>query len=429
MSLLTLTSLSGLLFLLSTVAADPFFVVQHGNAVVTSRRDPIISPGGISGHLHSIVGSSSFKPSYEYQNSINGKCTSANVNVDKSNYWVPQLYRKLGEGQLELVKMNRVNTYYFIRRSGPTEQMYEFPKGMKMLAGNPFRNTFDANDPAQAAVEYVCLGTDDTPMNTFPERSCPDDLRAQVTFPNCWDGQNPWLEGSKHVSYPASGRFDAGGPCPSTHPYRIPTLFFEYHFNDKYDYTPGARVWAQGDDIGYGFHGDFTMGWPEGLFTEIVNAGESCAVLFEVGNCPPLKQYFTGVGGGTCQPDDPSVVVNEDIGLTGPVARLPGDNPIWNGGAAPNKSGSSSDSGGAATSVNSAAGINSIPASGSSSAVGAAASSPAAAVAVPPTGSSTILAPLASSAPASAPTPAATTSSKHGGWGGWGGKRRLGRSH
>nr|XP_019047865.1 hypothetical protein I302_04485 [Kwoniella bestiolae CBS 10118]OCF26795.1 hypothetical protein I302_04485 [Kwoniella bestiolae CBS 10118] len=196
---------------------------------------------------------------------------------------------------------------------------------------------------------------------------------------------------------------------------------------DKYTYTPDARVWAQGDDIGYGFHGDFTNGWPEGLFTQIVGAGESCAVLFEIANCPPLSKYFTGDRGATCQPDDPSVVVNEEIGLTGPVAKLPGDNPIWNGGAAPNKPGGSA--GGAAA-------ASAVPASGGASSVAApasAASSPAAAVAVPPAGSSA--APVSNAAasappPASvpAPAPAPTTSARYGGWGGWR-KRRLNYQH
>ncbi|OCF44434.1 hypothetical protein I317_01694 [Kwoniella heveanensis CBS 569] len=312
------------------VVADPFFVVQHGASIITSRLDPIISPGGVSAHVHSIVGTSSFRPDYTYENSCAGRCTSANVDVDKSSYWTPQLYRKKDSGGVELVKMNRVNTYYFIRRTGPTEPINEFPPGFKMLAGYPFRSTFDANDPTNAAIAYTCLGAPGQPnTNGFPTTSCPSDLRAEVTFPNCWDGTNVWLEGSKHVAYPAEGRFDSGGRCPSTHPHRLPTLFYEFHYYDQYPYEPGRRVWAMGDDLGYGFHGDFTNGWPEGLFTDIVAAGESCAVLFELGSCPPLAPHFTGNGTQTCAPDYPDVVVNEEIGLNGPVAALPGTNPLW----------------------------------------------------------------------------------------------------
>ncbi|WVQ81576.1 hypothetical protein IAT38_003700 [Cryptococcus sp. DSM 104549] len=310
--------------------ADPFWIVQHGPAVVTSRLDPLISPGEVSGHVHSVVGSSAFSSNYDYDKSRAGKCTTANVGDDMSNYWIPQLYRKQDNGTFEIVKMNRVNTYYFMRRSGPDEEVHEFPSGFRMLAGNAKRTTYDADDYTNAAINYVCLGIDGSPATpAFPEQSCPQDLRAQVFFPNCWDGKNEWLEGSAHVAYPVSGGHEGGGPCPSTHPKRIMSLFYEFHFADQYDYKPGARVWANGDNVGYTLHGDFTTGWPLGLFPEIFEYGATCNVMFELGTCPPLAKTFAGVGGETCAPDDKSVLVNEDIGETGSLAKLPGENPIW----------------------------------------------------------------------------------------------------
>lgn len=104
------------------------------------------------------------------------------------------------------------------------EIVYEFPPGFRMLAGDMGRTTYDPTDRAQAAISYVCLnfkGNGGPDTNAFPTRSCPDGLRAQVYFPSCWDGVNLWLEGSKHVSYPAEGNFDGNGKCPSTHPKRL----------------------------------------------------------------------------------------------------------------------------------------------------------------------------------------------------------------
>ncbi|WVQ94808.1 hypothetical protein IAU59_001891 [Kwoniella sp. CBS 9459] len=440
------------LILLRHICADPFFVVQHGTSIITSRLDPIISPGGISAHVHAIVGTSSFKPDYTYENSCAGKCTSANVKVDMSSYWTPQLYRKTDSGGFELVKMNRVNTYYFIRRTGPDEPMNEFPPGFRMTAGYPFRSTFDANDPTNAAIAYTCLGAPGQPnTNGFPTTSCPSDLRAEVTFPNCWDGTNLWLEGSKHVAYPAEGRFDSGGKCPSTHPKRLPTLFYEFHYYDQYPYEAGRRVWAMGDDLGYGFHGDFTTGWPQGLFSEIVAAGESCAVLFELGSCPPLAADFTGNGAQTCTPDYPDVVINEEIGLNSPVGALPGNNPVWG------STGPAPASGAPASGAPAAPGVGS-GSSGNMSSAGQQASAPVAPAAVTaPVSSAPAYAPApaassagvsiaayvplaASSAPAAyspatqasplsasaAPPAPASTSQRYGKWGGgWGGKRRL----
>lgn len=53
----------------------------------------------------------------------------------------------------------------------------------------------------------------------FPDRQCPNDLRAQVRFPSCWDGEHAWLPGGAHMAYGA-GAHDGGGKCPDSHPYR-----------------------------------------------------------------------------------------------------------------------------------------------------------------------------------------------------------------
>lgn len=58
-----------------------------------------------------------------------------------------------------------------------------------------------------------------------------------------------------HVSYPASGTFESQGPCPSTHPVKIPQLMYEViwdtqHFNDPNDWpTDGSQpfVWSFSD--------------------------------------------------------------------------------------------------------------------------------------------------------------------------------------
>jgi len=62
----------------------------------------------------------------------------------------------------------------------------------------------------------------------------------------CWDGTN--LDSpthSTHVSYPASGTFESNGPCPATHPVKLPQLMFEViwdttSFNDK-------SIWPEGE--------------------------------------------------------------------------------------------------------------------------------------------------------------------------------------
>ena len=52
-------------------------------------------------------------------------------------------------------------------------------------------------------------------------------VRAEVTFPSCWNGKSDSHDHNSHMAYPgANGEWESG-PCPRTHPFRLPTLFFE----------------------------------------------------------------------------------------------------------------------------------------------------------------------------------------------------------
>lgn len=92
-----------------------------------------------------------------------------------------------------------------------------------MVAGDPFRTTYDESDPSNKAVGFICLDYSGTSPESkeFPKTNCKDGLRAQVTFPSCWDGKNTDSEDHKsHMSYPEGGNPDAG-ECPSSHPIRV----------------------------------------------------------------------------------------------------------------------------------------------------------------------------------------------------------------
>jgi len=71
---------------------------------------------------------------------------------------------------------------------------------------------------------------------------------------SCWDGKNTDSPDHKsHVSYPASGSFESTGPCPSSHPVRLPQVMYEVmwdtpQFKDLWP-TTGKQplVWSMGD--------------------------------------------------------------------------------------------------------------------------------------------------------------------------------------
>lgn len=76
-----------------------------------------------------------------------------------------------------------------------------FPEGLQMVAGDPSLRTFDPANLAHRAVSHMCMfknrdGSEET--NSLPLEQC-NDIRSQVTFPSCWDGQN--LDSADHKSH------------------------------------------------------------------------------------------------------------------------------------------------------------------------------------------------------------------------------------
>jgi hypothetical protein len=87
---------------------------------------------------------------------------------------------------------------------------------------------------------------------------CKNGLRLQVFFPMCWN--NKTLDSPNHQSHMAYPTRFNGGDCPSTHPVRLPGVFFEaFYAVDKFPHGQGTQpfVLSNGDPTGYGFHGDF----------------------------------------------------------------------------------------------------------------------------------------------------------------------------
>lgn len=72
--------------------------------LTTQRSDPIVDPGENSGHVHVVVGGTGFQQTMDQDTAKNSKSTTCDKDIDKSSYWIPQLYHQTSDGQFELVE-------------------------------------------------------------------------------------------------------------------------------------------------------------------------------------------------------------------------------------------------------------------------------------------------------------------------------------
>jgi len=293
------------------------------------RADPIVNPGLPGGHVHSIVGGNAFQRKMGPKDALLANSTTCNKALDHSNYWVPQLYHQRGDGMFEMVPFSGNAVYYQLRacnyvagaKSCPQKPELNpnpplaFPDGFRMVAGDPARRTYNQSDFPHRAVSIVCFGAGGD-FHGVPDHKC-DQWRSQVYFPSCWDGINLDSPDHKsHVAYPAYGDYN-GGVCPESHPVDMFSLFFEFYFSTGL--FPDLKfAFANGDATGYGFHGDFVMGWTNR--TLLQTAHRDCV---NAANCPKL-----GNQGASPKPLIFPAIYEEDIGIHNPIPKLPGNNPV-----------------------------------------------------------------------------------------------------
>lgn len=80
------------LLALYAAEASAFWRMMCPSRVVQQRADPIMSPGEVAGHVHTISGGNGFKFEMNYDDARNSDCSSCPIKQDLSNYWTPKLY-------------------------------------------------------------------------------------------------------------------------------------------------------------------------------------------------------------------------------------------------------------------------------------------------------------------------------------------------
>jgi hypothetical protein len=321
-----------------TGSASAFWRMSCPSRIMDDLADPIVSPGEISGHVHVIAGGNGFDYNMTYRDTQASKCSSCPIKEDLSNYWTPKLFYKYENGSVTPVPLvgdsdssKAGMTVYYQQRPGPkNDKLHAYPKGFRMIAGDPFKRK-ETKDFAGQAVSFACLDYDGPAKpetKGFPNYNCPNGLRAQVYFPSCWNGKDKDSEDHKsHMAYPTSIAYD-NGPCPSSHPYHMISVFFEvlYDTNQFADMWYGDSqpfVFAMGDTTGYGMHGDFLNGWEIETLQAATNDCTADSGLIE--DCP----HFSFFEDEECQ--GCKVPARSGITADGILPKLPGCNPITGG--------------------------------------------------------------------------------------------------
>ncbi|GAA5847516.1 hypothetical protein JCM3766R1_005338 [Sporobolomyces carnicolor] len=317
---------ASLLTLASSVEA--FWRLPCGNSLVIERADSIVSPYKVSGHVHNILGGSNFALGNTFEELRASDCTSCQVKQDMSNYWTPQLYFQWANGSFTSVNAVGGGLIYYLPRFHPSDKtnVTAFPDGFRVLTGNPFKRFYDASSDQDQAIGWNCLGApvSATRQPYLPPYNCPNGLRGEIRFPSCWNGVD--VQSSDHFSHMAYPIGGESGPCPSTHPVRLVTLFYEIMWS--VDPWKGVRsqamnttqpfVLAMGDATGYGYHGDFFNGWDRGVLQEAIDTCTSDSGVIEY--CKVFDLYDPA---HSCRktPDVDEVVL-------GTLPSLPGCNPV-----------------------------------------------------------------------------------------------------
>ena len=271
------TSGASVLAVLAALAAPvvgqegPYFTMGTGMPVVLERVDPLLSAGKISNHVHSVVGGNGFAPMMDFAQTQTSDCSSVPVKVDKSNYWMPNVYYKSPHNSsfIRVPEKPYHKLYYKYGKGDNTVDLErsEFPQEFRMITGNAMLR----HDDGSSATPYNELNWQCHQPNYvtqtaigFPKFDSCDGggLAATIRFPSCWNGQA--FDPSKpqaHMAFPTNADGLAGCVAPFNVK-RFPEIMIEYwldvsSFNGDYGVNDSPFVLSMGDNTGYGFHADF----------------------------------------------------------------------------------------------------------------------------------------------------------------------------
>jgi hypothetical protein len=276
-----------------------------------SNDDPIIFPNvkGAS-HHHTFFGNTGARyDSTPESIRTTGNSSCAGGILNRTGYWIPSVVDTATGSPL---KPFRGIIYYKMGRV-PGQYIQNFPRHLRMIAGNPQAKTLE-----DSSADFACINESAANYLTGAGKVIPaceksktwrkNDgyVRLKVTFPNCWDGKNLDSPDHKsHMAYANGGHKDANGnwyypanKCPTTHPIPVPEVseIFDFEVTDAVN---GTDKWRLASDNypattrgGLSLHADWMNGWDEAIMGRIVthclNKSIDCGVNY-LGDGQALK--------------------------------------------------------------------------------------------------------------------------------------------
>lgn len=313
---------SAALLALAPLAAAYWRLGCQGVAGV-AMIDPIADPNVTAAHAHTIKGGSGLSVSSNAADLLKSDCTSCQVSQDKSAYWAPQLYFQNKNGSTMIVPevANHLTYYKYtpVYNDNGTLMLPEaLPNDLRIISGDKLRRNFTLAVPdpprpwsgkdatqdalAQKAIGFNCLNyagkAEDTlyrhflPDKNYLETQCPDGIRMEILFPQCWNGKLDSDDHQSHMAFPDAG-ID-GGKCPKGYDHNIMQILFETIYPTKmFTGVDGTYALSTGDATGYSYHGDILVAWEEGVLQQALDqCGSDTTGPGKDGitqNCPVFK--------------------------------------------------------------------------------------------------------------------------------------------
>ncbi|KAI5464402.1 hypothetical protein BGZ63DRAFT_461492 [Mariannaea sp. PMI_226] len=310
-------------------AADAFLLMSQ--LIAHERADPIVQPDIVSGHIHDVLGASTFGVTFNPDVWSKAKCSTMQVQENKSNYWMPALHVDNGNGTFSAVPVKEARVYYLNNNVAGT-RVKAFPQGLRIVAGSPLATEYVPAQPGyvDGNIGYTCqmAGTDPSKEHwqpSIPDFVCKDFLRLSVSFPSCWNGKD--LDSADHKSH-MSYRF-SNGTCPETHP--VPTMQIDLEIGYyTADYPADKLLLSTGDRAGFGLHGDYLSFWDVNLLQAALD-DSTCQhrenIFGDAAQCQTLKSHRNDAAAQSCKLE--ANIPQENTGIDAPINALPGCNKPW----------------------------------------------------------------------------------------------------